>query len=478
MWICRLFNRSYRGIVHDDELLRKLDLITISAAVGSILFSNTGGPAFTGYASALGAGEFMFGLISALPILGSLAQLIVSYLVEKTGKRKALFLAGGITQRALWLLVAAIPLIMPERFAAYRVWALLGLITAAAVGASFVGITHTSMVAELIPIDIRGRYLTTRQRVATVVSMLTGFGASFVLDRFTGLTGYSVVFLVAGLAGLCDVLMYTRFKFPETAKRSGGFSLIQGFRECLRSAKTRDYLIFFCVWSFAVNVSAPFFNKYAIDVLKLSFTQIIIFGQISANIMALIIVRRWGRFIDRYGCVPLMLITGTITSVLTLVWLPASVGNFIPLMIFNMIGGFFWCANDACAINMQLSHTPDIGRPLALALYAVVTSISAAAAFISGGAFLELMGPVMASAGLVIFGTPFDHYKLLFVIATALRFTSVAVFLPRVWNEKGLVTKEVYKEITGRFVYNIKMLRIAIIVVIRKRRLVKEERDA
>ena len=478
MWICKLFNRSYRSLLREEGLLRKLDLIVLSASIGTILFSNAGGAAFTGYASALGAGEFMFGLISALPILGSLMQLYVSYLVEKTGKRKALFLTGGIIQRSLWIFTAAIPFFVPDRFAAIRVWVLLGLITAAAVGGSFVGITHTSMVAEIVPIDIRGRYLTTRQRVATIVSMLSGFGASFVLDHFTDLTGYSIVFIIAGFAGLCDVLMYIRFKFPETAKSTAGFSLINGFHECFRTPRTRDYIIFFCVWSFAVNISAPFFNKYAIDVLRLSFTQIIIFGQISANIMALLIVRRWGRFIDRYGCVPLMLVTGSITALLTLVWLPAVPGNFIPLLLFNMIGGFFWCANEACAINMQLSHTPDIGRPLALALYAVLTSLSAAVAFICGGALLELTAPIMASAGLTIFGTHFDHYKLLFIVATALRFVAVLGFLPRVWNEKGLVTKEVYREITQRFVYNAKMLRIAIFVAKQRREFLKEDEDS
>jgi MFS family permease len=477
MWICKFFNRSYRSEVRDDGLLRNLDLIVISAAIGTILFSNAGGPAFTGYASALGAGEFMFGLVSALPILGSLMQLYVSYLVEKTGKRKALFLAGGIIQRSIWLLTAAIPLILPDRLAALRIWALLGMITAAAISGSFVGITHTSMVAEIVPIDIRGRFLTTRQRLATIVSMISGFCSSIILDRFTGLSGYTVVFFAAGLAGLCDVLLYVRFKFPDAHRSAGGFSLVKGFKECFRAKKTRDYIIFFCAWSFAVNISAPFFNKYAIDILKLSFTQIIIFGQISANIMALLIVKRWGRFIDRYGCVPLMLVTGTITSTLTLVWLPATVGNFVPLLLFNMIGGFFWCANEACAVNMQLSHTPAIGRPLVLALYAVVTSLSAAAAFICGGAFLELTAPVMAAAKLTLFGTPFDHYKLLFVMATALRLTSVLAFLPRVWNEKELVTKEVYNEIYQRTIYKIKMLRIAIIVAKHRRRFIKEARN-
>ena len=470
MRICKLFNRSYRSIVHDDELLRNLDLIALSAAIGTILFSNTGGAALTGYASALGAGALMFGLISALPILGSLMQLYVSYMIEKTGKSKALFLIGGLAQRVLWTLTAAIPLLLPDRFAQYRVWALLAMITLAAMGASFVGVTHTSMVAEVVPINIRGRYMTTRQRVSTVVSMLAGFGSSIVLDHFTGLSGYTIVFAVSGVAGLCDILMYVRFKFPETKRSTEGFSLAKGFRECFKTVRTRDYIIFFCVWSFAVNISAPFFSKYSIDVLRLSFSQIIIFGQISANIMALLIIKRWGMFIDRYGCVPLMLITGSVTAVLTLVWLPAAPGDFIPLLVFNAIGGLFWCANDACAANMQLSHTPDMGRPLALAIYAVVTSVSSAAAFICGGAFLELMGPPMASAGLTVFGTPFDNYKLLFCIATALRFVAVLVFLPRVWNEKERATKEVYNEIRHRLVYNVKMLRVAIIAAAYRRK--------
>jgi hypothetical protein len=126
---------------------------------------------------------------------------------------------------------------------------------------------------------------------------------------------------------------------------------------------------------------------------------------------------------------------------------------------------------------MQLSHTPDIGRSLALALYAVVTSLSAAAAFICGGALLEFLEPVMASARLTLFGTPFDHYKMLFIIATGLRLTSVLVFLPRVWNEKGLKTTDVYKEIAGRLVYNVKKLRFSVFVEIRRRKFLKAERE-
>jgi MFS family permease len=443
-------NRSYRSAVRDDGLLRSLDIIVISAACGTLLFANTAGAALTGYASAFGAGEFMFGLISALPVLASLSQLFVSYLVEKTGRRKMLFMVGGIAQRALWIAAAFIPYFLPGRLAPLREWALLAIITAAAVAGSFVNVTHVSMVAEVVPMGIRGRYITTRQRITTLFSLAAGLGAAFVLDHSRGFAGFSVVFGVGGVAGLADILLYARFSFPEVRRGGRRFSFADGFRECFKAPKTRDYLVFWAVWGFAINLASAFFNKYALDALHLSFAQVIIFGQIAANAVTILVISRWGRFIDRYGCAPLLFLTGAATSIITLVWLPSTPGSVAPLVIFNLLGGIVWCGTDASALNMQLSHTPDIGRPLTLAIYAIITSSTAAIAFIAGGAFLEAMAPVMAKAGLTLFGTPFDHYKLLFAITAVLRFLAVAVFLPRVWNEKGMTARQAYADMLAR----------------------------
>ena len=449
---CRLFNRPYRQYTQGDELLRTLDLVVMSACVGTILFANTTGAALTGYASALGAGDLMFGLFAALPILGSLAQLFASNLIEKTGKRKALFMAGGIAQRTAWIAAAFVPYMLPQGAALSRLWALLGLITFSSASGALVNVTHTTMVAEVVPIGIRGRFVATRQRMVTLFSMAAGLGASFVLDytRGRGLAGYTAVFAVGGACGVADILMYARFRFPAVprAKKSLGFAA--GVRECFRTHKTRQFLMFWTVWSFAANISTPFVNKYALVALGLSFRQIILFGQIAANVASVIVVSRWGRFIDRYGCAPLLLLTGSTTALLSLVWLPASPGSVAPLLAFNLVGGFVWCANEACAANMQLSHTPDIGRPLTIAIYAIITSVSTAVASIVGGLMLEWLGPVMEGAGLTFFGSKFDHYKALFSLSSALRMASVLVFVPSIWNEKGLSPREAYADLARR----------------------------
>jgi MFS family permease len=444
MRLTRFWNRSYRDYAPSKELLRQLDIIILSAAVGMFLFANTGGAALTGYASAFGAGEFVFGLISALPILASLMQLFVSYLVEKTGQRKRLFLIGGVIQRSAWVLVAFIPLFVPEFAASSRIWVLLTLITLAAMAGSFVGVSHVSMMAEVVPMEIRGRYITTRQRTTTLFSLAAGLGAAFVLDHLPGYWGYTVVFGVGGLCGIADILLYTRFEFPPLPRSEKRFSLFEGAIGCFKDERTRRFLIFWMVWGFGVNLSSTFFGKYAIEMLGLSFTQIILFGQITANLLSFLVLPRWGRFLDRYGAVPLMLFAGTVTSLVTLVWIPSVPGSVLTHLLFHILGGLIWSATDACAANMQLSHTPSLGRPLVLAVYAVTTSLAAALAFVSAGAFLELTRPAMQAANLTILGTPFDHYKLLFLITAVVRLSAVLFFLPRVWNEKGMTTREAY----------------------------------
>jgi MFS family permease len=438
-----------------------LNIIILSAAIGTFLFTAHGGVAFTGYASYLGAGEFAFGVIFALPVLAGLLQIYVSHLVVKTGKYKTMFMVGGIIQRVSWVVIAFIPYLFPS--VESRLWSLIVLVTLAAMSGSFVAIPHMTLMGSVIPPDIRGRYITTRQRVCTATSLITGFCIAFMLDYIPGFYGYTVVFTIGGIAGLIDILMYHNMKFTKIPGKPEGFSLITAMKSCFTSPKMRNYLLFWTFWSFAINISGPFFNKYAIDVLSLSYTSIIIFGQIVAQTMAFIVISRWGVFLDRYGSVPMIMISAVTSTFISLVWLFAIPGSIWPLFVFNFIGGMVWCANDACMVNMQLSHTPSTGRPAALAVYAVFTSIATAIALTLSGALLEYLSPIMEKANLTFAGTKFDHYKLVFCIAVVIRLIVIVIFLPRMWNEKEMTLRiayaKAYSDISAKLRYESSRLR-------------------
>jgi MFS family permease len=447
MSVYNLFNRPYRNHIGDGETLRLLNIIILSAAVGTFLFTAQGGVAFAGFASALGAGELAFGIISALPVFAGLLQIPASYLAEKTGKYKRMFLIGGVIQRVSWIAVAFIPYVFQVDES--RIWSLIVLVTLAAMSGSLVAITHMTLMASVVPIDIRGRYITTRQKVCTVSSLLTGLCIAFLLDFVPGFMGYTIVFAMGGIAGLIDILMYSVVRFTGIPSKPEGFSLLKGMKASFTSRKTRGFLLFWTFWSLSINLSVPFFNKYAIDVLMLSYISMILFGQIVAQVIALFVLSRWGVLLDRYGTVPIMMISAIASTIGISVWLFTVPGSVWPIFVFNFIGGIFWCANEACMVNMQLSHTPSEGRPASLAVYAVLTSVAAAIAFITGGALLEALSPVMERLSLTFMGTPFNHYKLLFCITMLLRFTVLAVFLPRVWSEKGLTLREAYAKAYG-----------------------------
>jgi len=447
MQVYSLFNRAYRDYVRSDETLKQLNVIILSAAIGTFLFTAQGGVAFTGYASSLGAGEFAFGVISALPVLAGLMQIYVSHLAVKTGKYKTMFMVGGVIQRVSWIVIAFIPHIFNMEQS--RLWALVVLVTLAAMAGSYVAIPHTTLMGSIIPIDIRGRYITTRQRVCTATSLLFGLCIAFMLDNIPGFLGYTVVFTVGGIAGLIDILMYSNVEFSSIPGKPEGFSLPKAIKSCFTVPVMRNYLLFWTLWFFAIHISGPFFNKYAIDVLSLSYVSIIMFGQIAAQTMAFLVITRWGVLLDRYGSIPVMMIATITSTVLGFVWMFAVPGSIWPLFIFNFFGGMVWCANDACMVNMQLSHTPSKGRPAALAVYAVFTSCAAAVALILGGAILEFFSPIMARQNLTFLGTPFDHYKLLFCISIAARALVILLVLPKVWNEKEIPLQEAYAKAFG-----------------------------
>lgn len=448
--------------MRSDEMLRQLNVIILSAAIGTFLFTAHGGVAFAGYASALGAGELAFGLLNALPVLAGLLQLYVSYLASKTGKYKRLFLIGGVVQRFSWIVIAFIPFIFPVEES--RLFVLVVMVTLAAMGGSFAVISHMTLMSSVIPIEIRGRYVTTRQRVSTAAALLFGLVIALLLDNVPGFLGYTIVFGLGGIAGLIDILMYIRVDFSGIPHKPGGFSLKEGIRTCFTTKKMRNYLIFWTFWCFAINLNGPFFNKYAVDVLQLSYITIIIFGQMAAQTITFLIVTRWGVFLDRYGSVPMMLISSIGSTTIALVWLFAMPGVWWPLLVFNILGGVFWCANDACMVNMQLSHTPEKGRPTALAIFAVFTSIATATGLILGGALFEMFSPIMASLEWTIFGTNLDHFKVVFCIGIVTRYIVIGIFLPRVWNEKGMHYSEAYaklrRDIKSRLNYRLSHLRI------------------
>src|SRR5215213_5948802 len=94
---------------------RAMSLVTLAWIFGSVWMTATSGAPLTQFARSLGASNFQFGLLAALPFIASLLSLPASVLIDRTGQRKRIFLWGLYAQRLLWIPIALLPLWMIQR---------------------------------------------------------------------------------------------------------------------------------------------------------------------------------------------------------------------------------------------------------------------------------------------------------------------------------------------------------------------------
>lgn len=427
-----LANLYDRNGISNKGLRRDLTLFITAVAMGSVFFSVSTGTPFTGFASALGANDFYYGILLAIPIAVSFLQFFASWLLEKTKKRKLIFIATGIAQRALWLPIALVPLFVPMDKPVLRLWMVVALMTVSSSMGMFMNVTFFSWLGDIVPMRIRGRYLSLRYSISTFTGLVSAIVASIALDRIPGLNGYMIVFGVTTLFGVSDIVQFIWIRDPPM-EISSHESFRKVFAGVFRDKGYWTYLLFWTAWAFCWNLPGPFYSKYAIDKLGFSLTITTLASQVAYGVMAVLLVQWWGRRLDRHGHHWVLARCGAVFCISPLVWLFAAPGVIWPMLVSSLCTGIFFCGIDVTSVQMLVSVTPTRNRSIYIAMYMVVTSLfGVSLANVAGGKLLEWMGELNFS----FLGLHLDRYKLLFVGACGLRLLVVLLLLPMLANIK------------------------------------------
>jgi len=427
-----LSNLYDRNGITDKKLRKDLNLFTSSVAFGNVFFAISMGTPFAGLAVALGANDLFYALLFALPIAINLMQFFASMLLEKTRRRKLLFLIGGLVQRILWIPVALVPLYIPMSSPQLRLWAVIALITMANASGSFMSISFMSWLADVVPIKIRGRFLGLRSSISMLFGLAGVLAASWVLDRIPGLNGYMLVFGVATLFGIADIATFIWIRDPPM-QAVENHRFIVSMKTVLKDHSYVKYLIFWTAWIFCWNLSGPFFMKYCLTDLGLSKMVTTLTGQVASGLVALFSLAWWGRKLDRHSHRWVLYRAGLVAAALPLIWLFATPGSFVPNLIFSLGTGLFVVGVDLTAMQMLVSVTPQRNRSSYVAMYMVVTTVlGSSLGYLAGGGILDLIDGVQFS----LLGMAIDKNKILFVGAGALRLLVILFLLPLIANLK------------------------------------------
>lgn len=415
------------------RLRRDLSLLTVSVTIGMIFYNINSGALLAGFARELGADDFAYGILISVPMVCCVSQLFSSWLVEKTRKRKLLFIVFGIIARLMWLPVALTPFFVPMELAHLRIWVVIVFVSLAACCASFIDVGLVPWMSDLIPIRMRGQYLGVRSSFSTFSGLVGAIIGSLLLDRFTGLNSYCLILGIACFLGVADIACFIFITDTQPKEKWERPSMLNVAKRALGSPQYVRYVLFWLLWSLTSSLYGPYVNMYALGPLGFSMAQTTIFGQVVYAMSVVVMARWWGRQVDRHGAQWTIRRSATVLCSTALLWLfvdPArgpAFSNILFYFLYFMINGMVVCGIDVTSQQLLMTVTPQENRSMYLALYAIIINLGGnALGNMGGGWILTQLGDISFS----FLGMVFDRYKIILLAGAALRLAAALILLP------------------------------------------------
>ncbi|MGL5061264.1 MAG: MFS transporter [Microcoleus sp.] len=393
---------------------------TLDGVFATVFSCATGGVLLSNFLLQLGATSVEIGILSAIPMLVNLLQPLGAYLADRTTSRHwyNLWIFGA--SRLLWLVLVVAIAAARWHYTDERgllEWTLAIVFFSSLLGA-FSSANWFSWMTAVVPHRLRGRYFGLRNSATTLVSLLgvplMGIGVS--AWGTDPIFGYGMVLFFGVAAGLFSL----GFQFsmvdvnPQArSKPAGGEKVPKQTAEnkknlipsVLQDTNFLRFLAYFTLWTFAVNLSAPFFNIYLLKDLNLNVSLVTIYSSLSAG-ANLLLLMFWGKLADRLGNRPLLIAVGLLVAVTPVLWLgignnPIALWAWLPLL--HLLAGTTLGAIDLCTNNIQMEIAP-IDRPSTyFAIASAISGVAGASGTTVGGFIAEIPG--MSLAGLFAIST-------------------------------------------------------------------------
>lgn len=397
-----------------DAIRTSLKASTMDAIFAAIFSLTTSGILLSNFLVELDASPVIFGMLGAIPMLMNLIQPLGAYISERTTSRFQYSLLIYGSSRLSWLiLVIGILGVSLGKVSSQDLTILTLLIVLFSNLLGGLGsASWLSWLATLVPRRLRGRYFGVRNSATSLTNFICVPLAGLAVSRWPGgaQQGYGVVLLLGTVFGLIS-LGCQSFKADINPKlqNSQNSNLVKlspnsenaaceipvsipvtqnpWVSNIWQNSNFLIFLLYFSLWMLSVNLSAPFFNLYILDNLKLDVSWATIYSSLQAlaNLLMLIL---WGKLTDKIGSRPILIVIGILVALLPLLWLrigTSSLDIWLWWPLLYIITGGTWAAVDLCNNNMLLGIAPLKNQSINFAIAAAIGGASGALGTTIGG---------------------------------------------------------------------------------------------
>ncbi|KPK80053.1 MAG: hypothetical protein AMJ81_12505, partial [Phycisphaerae bacterium SM23_33] len=358
----------------DASVVRAIKLSYVQAMLGAVYAASTGGMFLIGYALKLGAGNVQIGLLSTIPMLCVVMQLLASAAVERGVSRRRMTVVGSLLNVSGWALIILIPYAMAAATGEARVAALIAIVALVTLFWHVAGNARGSWLGNLVPAGFRGTFFGRTTMFWGIIGTGFAIAEGFFLDRVKGmgvgafgwLFGFGMVF------GLASALLFLPQPELPLARQESPLRFRSMVGRTFANGPLMMVMLYAVLWSMQ-GIAGPFYATYLLRDLKMPFLHL---GLLNAAYMLTLLAFSpfWGRMADRYGCRPVLIFCAAVLAPLPLVWVWLTDVRWVYLAIppINLLAGF---AAGGVAVGLSTlvyKVTPDAGRSVQLAIYSIL----------------------------------------------------------------------------------------------------------
>jgi MFS family permease len=132
-------------------------------------------------------------------------------------------------------------------------------------------VVFSSLIADIVPEKVRGRYFGIRHAFAGAVVCPALLIGGFILERFPGLTGFSIIYLIAAAAVFWNIAEMFKYPNPPSHSQERHLSL-QGLFKPFRDQAVLKPFLFVTLFMLMYNMATPLFSYVMLDIHHLKYS--------------------------------------------------------------------------------------------------------------------------------------------------------------------------------------------------------------
>ncbi len=415
-----------------DSLRPSLRTMVIGGCLAMIYTVGIGSPATTEFLRTMGAEEFHFGLLTGIPLVMLLMQFVGAAALNRTQRRKGVFVVCLVLCRLLYLGVAFLPFLIRNRAPGVVIPVIIALLAISAATHNFAVPFWFSWMADLIPRRVLNRVWGWRQKAMHLTWTAANLLVTLLLyyARWPATVTFPLLAVLAVAAGITDILLFLGVTEPPHLRQPDarpGRDLLAP----LLHPVFRRFVLFSCLWSFATMAAAAFMQFYVLKVLRVPLWQTSLIWCMQGLGMA-IASGMWGRLADRHGQRPIIVTCVALKPMIVIVFFLLTPNNVLWLLPLAFLPDGMLNAGYSLAANgYMLSLAPRENRSAFIAAITGLAGVCGGLAAILAGSLLSQT----ANWNAELFGRPLNHYHLLFAASMIMRFSCLP--LARAIREPG-----------------------------------------